>query len=101
MLADLITGITVALVMIFYYNTNQQREHRNKRSENLKIFYNTEYLSKEIKDARWRVIKNNYSKPEEKELDSNIIATALQRIGIMIYVGGIDLSFAVYDARGI
>ena len=95
LLQGILTSLLVVSITIVYSNIKQEKEHKNKSNENLKIYYNTEYLSKDVKESRKRLLTDQHISPELKNQDLYTISIALQRIGIMIYIGGIDLSFAI------
>nr|VFK23056.1 MAG: hypothetical protein BECKLFY1418C_GA0070996_113311 [Candidatus Kentron sp. LFY] len=97
----LLVAISVIITLVLREWFARRREERDRSSwqiNNIKPFYFDEYLTDEIKDHR-KSLQNK--KTDFINIDINLekdkdkISKAVQRIGIMTYIGAIPLSYVL------
>lgn len=95
-----IVSILATLVLREWFARRREERDRSAwQTNNIKPFYFDQYLTDEIKEQRKSLqkIEKEYFISLDKSFDENKdkISKALQRIGIMMYIGAIPLSYVL------
>jgi len=98
----LLVAISVIITLVLREWFARRREERDRSSwqiNNIKPFYFDEYLTEEIKEHResLQTRETDYfiNLDQSIEKDKDQISKAVQRIGIMAYIGAIPLSYVL------
>lgn len=103
---DIQAKIIIALVSIictwvireWFARRREERDRTTWQFSNLKDFYFDQYLCEEVKKPREKLQSNNINKThhiQNFDDERDRISKAMQRIGAMVYVGGIPLSYVL------
>lgn len=89
--AGAIIAVVLDRLVDFFW---RKRERQYARLYQVQSYFHDQYLNEKLKTARKTIAGNNVFKADQQELQWRI-SVVLQRVGIMVYAGGIPIEYTL------